>query len=176
DRGMPPAAAVASADRLLQVLREISASLAEGAFSPTFYSDGDRPAAFSAFPMRVFAGLTAHPVGTMSEAIDRFSRESAPASLLEARQAQLAASVGAVLAKREAALEEHRRALAEAESADRYRVMGDLVLTYARAARTRAPVLRVPDQTARGAQIAIPLDPALSPSENAQRYFRRYAK
>src|SRR5207302_3934389 len=49
-------------------------------------------------------------------------------------------------------------------------------LTYARAARPRDPVLRVPDHTAGGAQIAIPLDPALSPSENAQRYFRRYAK
>src|SRR5947209_9743027 len=68
------------------------------------------------------------------------------------------------------------RALAEAEAADRYRVLGDLVLTYARAARPRDPVLRVPDHTAGGVEIAIPLDPALSPSENAQRYFRRYAK
>ena len=176
DPAMPAAAAADSADRLLQVLREISAMLAEGAFSPTVYTDGDRPAAFAAFPMRVFAGLTAHPVGTMSEAIDRFGRERAPASPLEARRAELAATVGAALAKREAALEEHRRALTEAEAADRYRVMGDLVLTYARAARPRDPVLRVPDHTAGGAEIAIPLDPALSPSENAQKYFRRYAK
>jgi len=176
DPAAPAAAAVESADRLLQGLREISVMLAGGAFSPTFYTDGERPAAFAAFPMRVFAGFTAHPAGTMSEAVDRFSRESAPTSHLEARRAHLAASVGATLAKREAALEENRRALAEAEAADRYRVMGDLVLTYARAARPRDPILRVPDHTAGGAEIAIPLDPALSPSENAQRYFRRYAK
>jgi len=176
DPAAPAAAAVESADRLLQGLRETSVMLAGGAFSPTFYTDGERPAAFAAFPMRVFAGFTAHPAGTMSEAVDRFSRESAPTSHLEARRAHLAASVGATLAKREAALEENRRALAEAEAADRYRVMGDLVLTYARAARPRDPILRVPDHTAGGAEIAIPLDPALSPSENAQRYFRRYAK
>jgi len=176
DPAAPAAAAVESADRLLQGLRETSVMLAGGAFSPTFYTDGERPAAFAAFPMRVFAGFTAHPAGTMSEAVDRFSRESAPASHLEARRAHLAAAVGATLAKREAALEENRRALAEAEAADRYRVMGDLVLTYARADRPRDPILRVPDHTAGGAEIAIPLDPALSPSENAQRYFRRYAK
>ena len=176
DPAAPAAAAVESADRLLQGLRETSVMLAGGAFSPTFYTDGERPAAFAAFPMRVFAGFTAHPAGTMSEAVDRFSRESAPTSHLEARRAHLAASVGATLAKREAALEENRRALAEAEAADRYRVMGDLVLTYARADRPRDPILRVPDHTAGGAEIAIPLDPALSPSENAQRYFRRYAK
>src|SRR5207245_8564730 len=75
-----------------------------------------------------------------------------------------------------AALEENRRALAEAQMADRYRVMGDLVLTYARTIRPRDPVLRVPDHTAGGAEIAIPLDPGLTASENAQQYFRRYAK
>ena len=176
DPAIPASAAVDAADRLLHVLREISALRDEGAFSPTFYTDGAQPAAFAPFPMRVFAGLTAHPTGTMSEAVDRFSRESPPASPLEGRRAHLAASVGATLAKREAALEEHRRALAEAQAADRYRVMGDLVLTYAHAARPRESVLRVPDHTAGGAEIAIPLDPALSPSENAQRYFRRYAK
>ena len=74
------------------------------------------------------------------------------------------------------ALEENRKALAWGRGADRYRLLGQLVLTYARQARPGDTTLRAPDHTAGGAEIAIPLDPGLSPSENAQQYFRRYAK
>jgi predicted ribosome quality control (RQC) complex YloA/Tae2 family protein len=49
-------------------------------------------------------------------------------------------------------------------------------LTYGRETPPGAASLRVPDHTAGGAVVDIPLDPALGPVENAQRYFRRYAK
>jgi predicted ribosome quality control (RQC) complex YloA/Tae2 family protein len=172
----PAEAAAGAAAAILGVLREIGATLDSGAFAPTFYTEETRAAAFAPFPMRIFARWTAHPTATMSEAVDRFSRDAAGASPIEERRAQLAASVGAALRKRGAALDQNRRALAEAEAAERYRVMGDLILTYARNARPRDVALRVPDHTAGGAEIEIPLDPALTPSENAQRYFRRYAK
>ena len=176
DPQAPAAAAAESAESLLRVVREISGALAEGDFTPTLYTDGTRLTAFAPFPMRVFDRFTARPTGTMSEAVDRFFRETAGAAPLEERRKPLAATVSAALRKREAALAENRRALAEASAAERYRVMGDLILTYAREAKPRAAAFRVPDHTAGGAEVEIALDPALTPSENAQLYFRRYAK
>ncbi len=176
DPEMAAADAVGSAEQILEALRGVTATLLSGTFTPTVYTDGARVVAFAPFPMRVFAGFIMHTAQTMSEAIDRYYREGTTVVYLEERRKGLRDTVKAALAKRAAAIEESRRTLAEAGAADRYRVMGDLVLTHAREVRPRAPVLRVADFTAEGAEIEIPLDPALTPSENAQQYFRRYAK
>jgi predicted ribosome quality control (RQC) complex YloA/Tae2 family protein len=112
----------------------------------------------------------------MSEAIDRYYGQGPAMVGMEERRTALAGTVKAALTKREAALEASRRGLMESQAGERFRIMGDLVLTHARQVQPRDTILRVPDYTAGGDEVAIPLDPALTPSENAQQYFRRYAK
>ena len=176
DPAIPAEEAVESAGRIHEVLRAITAVISDGAFSPTLYLDGARVVAFAPFPMRVFDGVASQTAPTMSAAIDRYYREGSPTVHLEERRTHLAGMFKAALTKRERALEESRRILAESAAADRFRVLGDLILTHARDVRPRDQVLRAPDYTAGSGEVAIPLDPALTPSENAQRYFRRYAK
>ncbi len=176
DPAQPAAEAAEAAEEIHAVLAEIGATLRAGRFAPTLYTDGGRIVAYAAIPMLAFADLDALRVETMSEAVDRFSREGGDTSPREEPRRHLAAAVASVLRRREAALEENRKILAESQRADRYRVLGDLVLTYAWQAGPRDSLLRVPDHTAAGAEVTIPLDPGLSASENAQQYFRRYAK
>lgn len=178
DPGTPAGQAVEGAERILEALQGITTMVTAGAFAPTLYTDGTEAVAYAPFPMRVYEGFSPHAAASMSEAIDRYYRDrQGPTGLqMEERRKALADTVKAALSKREAALEESRGTLAESAAADRFRVMGDLVLTHARRVRPRDQVLRVPDYTAGDAEVAIPLDPALSPSENAQRYFRRYTK
>jgi predicted ribosome quality control (RQC) complex YloA/Tae2 family protein len=175
DPATPAADAVESAGRIGEVLRAITTTVADGAFSPTLYVDGSRVVAFAAFPMRVHEGSTEKPSPTMSEAIDRYFGQEPATALVAERRSTLAGTVKAALARREAALEASHRTLEESRTGDRYRVMGDLILTHARQVRPRDQHLRVPDYTT-GGDVTIPLDPALTPSENAQQYFRRYAK
>jgi len=178
--GVDPTAAAADAagwaGALLEVLRSIAGAIERNAFSPTLYTDGARIVAFAPFPMRVYEHLTPEALATMSAAVDRYYRQDAPADSLEERRKPLAGTIRTALRRREEALEESRRIIGESGRADRYRVLGDLVLTHARQVRPRDRVLRVPDYTAGGAEVEIPLDPALTPSENAQQYYRRYAK
>ena len=132
--------------------------------------------AFAPFPMRAFEHLRAEPTATMSEAVDRYYRQDGPADALEERRRQLMGAIRSALRQRDAALEENRRLIGESGQADRYRLLGDLILTHAHDVRPRDRLLRVPDYTGGGAEVEIPLDPALTPSENAQQYYRRYAK
>ena len=176
DPSIPAADAVESAGRIGEVLQAITAMVADGAFSPTLYVDEGRVVAFAPFPMRVHEGSTPEPAPTMSEAIDRYFGQDPAIALLAERRSTLAGTVKAALARRGAALEASHRTLAESRAGDRYRVMGDLILTHARQVRPRDQHLRVPDYTAGGDDVTILLDPALTPSENAQQYFRRYAK
>ncbi|HYM92010.1 MAG TPA: NFACT RNA binding domain-containing protein [bacterium] len=180
DPQMPAHAALGAADLMLGVLREIAGDVARGAFAPVLYAEDDRVVAFAPFPLRVYERLVPIPVGTMSEALDRYYRDAGDrgsrATLLDERRAALRRQVAGALDKRGRALQESREILAASREAERYRVMGELLLTYAHGAKPGAVRLRVPDHTAGGAEIEIPLDPALTPSQNAQRYFRRYAK
>jgi len=176
DPAMPAAAAAAAAGRIYTVLREIAADVVDGRFAPTVYREDGRVAAFAPFPMRALEGLAGRAARSMSEAIDEYFRGAGEGSDLEDRRRSLSSAAGAALQKRETALQSSRHALAQSEEAERYRIMGDLLLTYASKILPRSAELRVPDYTAGGAELTIALDPALTPSENAQRYFRRYAK
>ncbi|MBE3596386.1 MAG: NFACT family protein [Hydrogenibacillus sp.] len=85
-----------------------------------------------------------------------------------------------VLSLRERAvkkIERYDAVLAEAEDAERFRLYGELIFAYqylipmAGASQVDVPDPEHPDRT-----LVIPLDPKLSPAENAKDYFRRYQK
>lgn len=176
DPAVPAADAAGSAETLLDVLRQIAWVMERHAFSPRLYTQGVRAVAFAPFPMRIYEHLSAETAATMSEAVERYYRHLGPGGSLEERRKPLAGTITTALRRREAALEESRRTVEESDRADRYRVLGDLILMHARHVRPRDRALRVPDYTADDAEVEIPLDPALTPSENAQQYYRRYAK
>lgn len=176
DPDTPAARAADAAAALASAVRALAGAFRAEAFAPTLYLRGGRPAAFAAVPLDIYATLDAVRVGTMSEAVRRYYEAAACTPVLDERRRALAAAVASALRQNRRALEANRAALAESEAAERFRVMGELLLTYGREARPGASAVSVPDHTAGGASIDIPLDPALGPVENAQRYFRRYAK
>ncbi len=176
DPAAPAGSARAARDRIEAVLRELREVVRRAAFAPTIYEAQGRPVAFSAIPLAAYAGLEAHPAASMSEAVERYYRHAAAADPLDERRRALGSAVRAALHRTEAALASNRQALAESERADRLRVMGELLLTYGSRVRPGQTALAVPDHTAGGAEVTIPLDPAFGPAENAQRLFRRYQK
>ena len=66
-----------------------------------------------------------------------------------------------------------RRDLASAEEAEDILRKGELLLAHLGEVEEKAKVFSVPDKEA---PLEIALDPKLTPSENAQKYFRRYKK
>ncbi|HYB54051.1 MAG TPA: NFACT family protein, partial [Thermoanaerobaculia bacterium] len=178
--GLDPAAAasgaVAAAAAIRASFAEIAALARRATPAPTVYLQGTRVVAYAPFPMQLYAHFSSEPAATMSAAIDRYYRQGPATVPIEDRRRETSGLVKGALAKRESALEESRRVLAESAAAGRLRVMGDLILTHAHEITKGATTLRAQDYTAGGAEIQIPLDPARTPSDNAQQYFRRYAK
>jgi predicted ribosome quality control (RQC) complex YloA/Tae2 family protein len=178
DPAMPAAGARPHAERLLHALRALGAIVRGANFSPCVYTAAGRPVAFAPFPMRAYGAWTMEPAGGMSEAIERYYADapSRPADALAERRAALGSAVRAAIARRQDALQRAREAAPEGEAAERHRLMGELIFAHAAQIGPRATVLRVPDYTADGREIAIPLDPGRTAAENARDYFRRYAK
>lgn len=63
-----------------------------------------------------------------------------------------------------------------AQSADAYRIKGELLNTYLRQVPAGAKSVKLPNYYDNNRPLSIQLDPALSPEGNAQKYFTRYQK
>jgi len=133
--------------------------------------------AVAALPLVQFAGSQRLPFSSMSEALECFYD---CITLKEETTSQINALKQALKKKREAgenklvALSED---LATAENAEDFRIEGELLtanLFRLRRGQSEIEVENYYDENM--GKIVIKLDPSLSPSDNAQRYFRRYTK
>jgi len=172
----PADEAAEAAPRLRAALEEFAEVRRAESFDPAAYARTGRTVAFAAIPLAVYRGLDRAPVRSMSDALERYYRDLGEEAPLEDRRRALAGAARTALRQRERALEENRRALEDSARADRYRVMGELLLAYAGRVAPRAAAVALPDYTAEGTEITIPLDPDLTAVQNAQRLFRRYGK
>ena len=172
----PADQAADAAPRLRAALEGFEEIRRTESFDPTAYARAGRTVAFAAIPLALYQGLERPPVRSMSDALERYYRDLGEEAPLEDRRRTLAAAARTALRQRERALDENRQALAESARADRYRIMGELLLAYAGRVAPRAASIALPDYTADGADMTIVLDPDLTAVQNAQRFFRRYAK
>ncbi len=169
-----------------QALDEIYAPLHTGAWAPRLYlraddapiGDGEGadtakpggvPIAFSPFPLFHLRDLREERFRSPSALVERFFGATARVQAHAQRKDALAATIGQErdrLAGRERAL------LVEAtraEEAERWRRWGEAIYAYAWSLSPGQRELVADDLT-------VPLEPGLTPSEQAQEYFERYRK
>ncbi|MDR7483823.1 MAG: NFACT family protein [Armatimonadota bacterium] len=174
--GVDPAASLdrAAATRVVEVLRAIAEDVLARRFSPRLYQDPDgRPVAYAAFPMHAYAGCREHPA-SMSTAVEAVTALAEAAWRLDSARRALAAAVAQALGRVRRALEAVEADLREAEAAEHLRQYGELLLAYLPQVAPGATSVDVPGFDGRPTRI--PLDPARSGVENAQAYFKRYAR
>jgi predicted ribosome quality control (RQC) complex YloA/Tae2 family protein len=152
-------------------LEAVLAPLETGHWEPSGYLVDGVPVAFSAIRLEHRRDVEEIRYGSISEAIERYLAASPGAQPVRhaQRRAKLALRIGNArerIAARLRSLEEEQERAALAEQ---WRTMGELI--YANIYQIQ-PGQRELDSDG----LRIPLDPARSPSENAQSYFERYRK
>lgn len=164
--------------RLSQAFREVWGRIAAGNFTPTLIRDDrGRPLACSALELYQYPQARQERWGRANDLVDYFfswqEREEAFARQKAALQRVVKKHLDGIA--REEQLQEEK--LAEAGKAERWRVHGELVKANLYRLQGGERELEAenffePDCPA----VQVPLDPRLSPVENARTYFRRYQK
>ncbi len=131
----------------------------------------------TAFPFLSLAALERRKFATLSEAMDAFYE----ARDLEDRIRQKSASLHRVLKNNadrcEKKLALQLEALEGSQRMEEYRVMGELITASAHLIAKGAKAASLPNYYDPGmAEMTVPLDEKLSPSQNARRYFKLYQK
>ncbi len=113
---------------------------------------------------------------TMNELLDDYYRHHIEQENTGSLRRQLQLKAGKKLARAERKLSEQQQDLKRVENKERFRLYGETLLSFARQIPSKSEQVELPDLYHPERSILIPLDPRLSASGNAQKYFKLYRK
>jgi len=114
---------------------------------------------------------------SVSEVLEAFYGDKAERDTVKQRAGDLIRFVSNEISKNEQKLVKLKATYEEAQGADQYRIIGELLTAYMHQIKRGdkfVDLVNYYDEN--GTVIHVQLDPQLTPSENAQRYFKRYTK
>ncbi|MEX1029218.1 MAG: NFACT RNA binding domain-containing protein [Paenibacillaceae bacterium] len=137
------------------------------------------PSGKSSFSITELTHLTGDVVTypTISECLEAFYGNKAERDTVKQRVTDLWKLIQNNRAKNISKLEKLQDTIDDAKDADRFRILGELLtasMHLVQRGDKQIEVLNYYDENQ--ATVLVPLDPQLTPSDNAQRYFKRYSK
>ena len=166
-------------DRIIEDVRS-------GAFTPAIYYDGEAPKEYCSIPLTIYGydpGLSAkaqegHGIRVMadiSSLISLYYSEKNVYTRIRQKSVDLRKIVSTILERNIRKLDLQTKQLKDCEKMDKYRTYGELLNVYGYSAKEGDKEITVNDYNT-GKDITIPLDPTLSATQNAKKYFDRYTK
>ncbi|MDO5478925.1 MAG: NFACT RNA binding domain-containing protein, partial [Clostridia bacterium] len=153
-------------------------NLIAGKFSPTLILGEEKPFDFWCFDILEYeSGLKVRKYSSVGEMLEAYYFEKSYAEHMKQKNSALVKLVSNLLGRAERKLKLQYKELSEAGKKDEFKVMGDLITANLYKIKQGAKMAEVSDwSTGEEVILHIPLDESISPSDNAQRYYRKYAK
>ncbi len=169
----------------IAVYREFSAlmnSVREGDFTPAIYYENDMPREFASVPLTIYGFGDSETADEnillcrdISDLIQKYYAEKNVYTRIRQKSADLRKIVQTALERNVRKFDLQRKQMQDSEKKDKYRTYGELLNTYGYSAKEGDKSITVNDYNT-GKDITIPLDPTLTPNQNAKKYFDRYTK
>ena len=145
-------------------------------YTPLIVSDshGD-PVEFSSLPLTMYADLTITEYPTISEVLEQYYARKNTVTRIRQKSADLRHITMTALERNRKKYELQMKQLKDTEKRDQYKVYGELIHAYGYGIEPGAKSFDALNYYT-NEMMTVPLDPTLTPQENAQRYFNKYNK
>lgn len=177
--GEQPTAAMEEADyrRLFEAFSKMVNAVREENFSPNIAYTGAKPVEFAALPLTMYAGGEDSCVSyaSMSELLEHYYAEKNTLTRIRQKSSDLRRIVQTALERNVKKYDLQTRQMQDTEKRETYRIYGELLNTYGYDAEPGAKSLEALNYYT-NETITIPLDPTLTATENAKKYFDKYNK
>ncbi len=147
----------------------------EGLFLPSIYYDGDEPKEFSSRPLTHFSEYTIKTFDSISEVLETYYAAKNTLTRIRQKSADLRRVTQTALERNCKKYDLQQKQLKDTEGREKFKVYGELIHAYGYNLEDGAKKLEALNYYT-GEMISIPLDPAKTPQENAQKYFEKYNK
>lgn len=160
---------------LMEQYRKLIREIREQKFEPCIYFEGPVPKEFSVMQLSMYTSFKCQKNDSVSKVIETFYAEKDVISRIRQKSADLRKSVTTLLERSLKKMDLQRKQLRDTEKKDQYKVYGELLNTYGyqlAPGETKLICINHYDDK----EVSIPVDPTLSVSDNANRYFKKYNK
>lgn len=192
DGERPPAALDETAwQALFQALSRMVSAVREERFAPNIAYQNGKPAEFCALPLTIYGcpltpgdlrsslgqsfGSHTVPYDSMSALLEVYYAEKAALTRIRQKSSDLRHIVQTALERNVKKYDLQLHQIQDTEKRDTFRVYGELLNTYGYHARPGDQSLTALNYYT-NEEVTIPLDPTLSATENAVKYFEKYNK
>lgn len=164
-------------DRLYQVFEGMAERIREERFAPNIAYRNGKPVEFCALPLTLYDYEGCHTVSydSMSVLLEKYYKEKNTLTRIRQKSSDLRRIVQTALERNIKKYDLQLRQIKDTEKRETYRIYGELLNTYGYDASPGAKSLEALNYYT-NETIVIPLDPTLSATENAKKYFEKYGK
>lgn len=161
--------------QLFEAFDSVMKRVKEGNFKPVIVYENGAPAEFAALPLLSFSGDNRTEFFSISALLEQYYAQKNQITRIRQKSSDLRRIVQTALERNIKKYDLQVKQMQDTEKKDKYKVYGELLNTYgynvAPGAKSMEALNYYTDEV-----ITIPLDPLLSASENAKKYFEKYGK
>ena len=161
--------------RLYDVFSSMMEKVKLGDFEPVIAYENGTPAEYAAFPLSGYSKDALKPFSSISTLLEQYYAEKDAITRIRQKSADLRRIVQTALERNIKKYELQLKQMADTEKKDKYRIYGELLNTYGYGLAPGTKSMEALNYYT-NEMITIPLDPLLSASENAKKYFDKYSK
>ena len=177
--GERPTAALSETDyaALYKEFSQMVTAIKNGEFAPTIAYTGSKPVEFAAIPLTMYGSGQDKTVAydSMSLLLEHYYAEKNTYTRIRQKSVDLRRIVQTALERNVKKYDLQIRQMQDTEKRENYRIYGELLNTYGYSATPGAKFLEAINYYT-NEPVTIPLNPTLTPTENAKKYFEKYNK
>ena len=160
---------------LYRAVNTLTDRITQGNFTVCIAYEGGRPVEFAAVPLTIYPEAALTPYESMSVLLETYYAQKNAVSRIRQKSADLRRIAQMLLERDVKKYDLQMKQMEDTAKRDTYRIYGELLNTYGYDAKPGARALEALNYYT-NEMITIPLDPTLSATENAKRYFDKYGK
>lgn len=146
-----------------------------GNFAPNIVYENKTPIEFASVPLTMYSADASVSYSSVSALLEQYYAEKNTVTRIRQKSVDLRKIVQTALERNVKKYDLQLRQMKDTEKRDKYKVYGELINTYGYGVEPGAKSMEALNYYT-NEMITIPLDPLLSPGENAKKYFDKYGK
>lgn len=162
-------------ERLWHCFSLVTQAIRENRFTPCAVYDGEKGVEYAYLPLTQYTGMEVRQKDSFSSLLLSYFAEKEETVNLRSYASDILKTVRTHLAREQRKLASQMQELADCEKREELRKTGDLIMANLYQLKPGMSKAVVTDYET-GNDVVLTLDTRISPAQNAQRYYKRYAK
>ena len=151
-------------------------NIRQNKFTPCIVRNGKEPVEFSSVILNQYADLHTEEYTSVSKVLEVYYAEKNVYSRIRQKSVDLRKIVNTALERNVKKYDLQLKQLKDSEKKEKYKLYGELIQAYGYGLPEGSKVLEAKNYYDNDKIVSIPLDPTISPMENAKKYFDKYGK